>query len=263
VPVPPATRISSRHHAVVQRCRRLARRAEPGVVLLDGAHVIDEALNAGVAIECLITDERDPAIAAAAERAGVPIHVATAAVMEAISPVRTPSGVVAIAHWQPASLASALERAPALVVGLRGVQDPGNFGSAIRAADALGASAVLALEDSADPGGWKALRGAMGSTFHLPVATAGTADAIAHCRAHGLQVAATVAAAGRDAAATDLRAPTLVLLGSEGRGLPDDLVAEADVRVTIPMSPRVNSLNVAVTAALILYEARRQRAGAG
>ena len=248
---------------VVQRCRRLARRAEPGVVLLDGAHVIDEALNAGLPIECLITDERDPAIAASAERAGVPIHLATAAVMDAVSPVRTPSGVVAIARWQPASLASALERAPALVVGLLGVQDPGNLGSAIRAADALGASAVLALEDSADPGGWKALRGAMGSTFHLPVATAGTAEAIAHCRAHGLQVAATVAAAGRDAAATDLRAPTLILLGSEGRGLPDDLVAEADVRVTIPMSPRVNSLNVAVTAALILYEARRQRAGAG
>ena len=261
--MPPATRISSRHHAVVQRCRRLARRAEPGAVLLDGAHVIGEALNAGVPIECLITDERDPAIAAAAERAGVPIHVATPAVMDAISPVRTPSGVVAIARWQPASLASALERAPALVVGLRGVQDPGNLGSAIRAADALGASAVLALEDSADPGGWKALRGAMGSTFHLPVATAGTAEAIAHCRTHGLQVAATVAAAGRDAAATDLRGPTLVLLGSEGRGLPDDLVADADVRVTIPMSPRVNSLNVAVTAALILYEARRQRAGAG
>jgi TrmH family RNA methyltransferase len=140
------------------------------------------------------------------------------------------------------------------------VQDPGNLGSAIRAADALGATAVLALEDSADPGGWKALRGAMGSTFHLPVATADTGDVLAWCRAHGVQVAATVAASGRTADAVDLRAPTLVLLGSEGRGLPDDLVTQADVRVTIPMSPRVNSLNVAVTAALILYEARRQRA---
>ena len=258
--MPPATRISSRHHAVVQRCRRLARRAEPGVVLLDGAHVIEDAINAGVPIECLVTDDRDPAITAAAERAGVPVHVATAAIMDAISPVRTPSGVVAIARWQPVSLASAFERAPALVLGLRGVQDPGNLGSAIRAADALGATAVLALEDSADPGGWKALRGAMGSTFHLPVATADTAEVLAWCRAHGVQVAATVAASGRTVDAVDLRAPTLVLLGSEGRGLPDDLVTQADVRVTIPMSPRVNSLNVAVTAALILYEARRQRA---
>ena len=261
--MPPATRISSRHHAVVQRCRRLARRAEPGVVLLDGSHVIEDALHAGVPIECLITDDRDPAIAAAAGRAGVPVLVATTAVMDAISPVRTPSGVVAIARWQPVPLASAFERGPALVLGLRGVQDPGNLGSAIRAADALGATAVLALEDSADPGGWKALRGAMGSTFHLPVATADTADTLAFCRAHGVQVAATVAASGRAADAVDLRAATLVLLGSEGRGLPDDLVAQADVRVTIPMSPRVNSLNVAVTAALILYEARRQRAPAG
>jgi TrmH family RNA methyltransferase len=263
VPVPPATRISSRHHAVVQRCRRLARRAEPGAVLLDGAHVVGEALSAGVLIETLITDERDHAVASAAERAGVPIHVATAAVMDAISPVRTPSGVVAIARWQPAALASALEPAPALVLALRGVQDPGNLGSAIRAADALGATAVLALEETADPGGWKALRGAMGSTFHLPVATADTAAALAHCHARGVQVAATVAASGRDPAAVDLRTPTLVLLGSEGGGLPEDLVARADVRVTIPMSPRVNSLNVAVTAALILYEARRQRATAG
>ena len=230
------------------------------MVLLDGAHLIDEAIAAGVPVECLITDKRDDPVTATATRAGVPIFVATTGVMDAVSPVRTPSGVVAIARWEPASIELAFERAPALIVGLCGVQDPGNMGSAIRAADALGATAVLALDDSADPGGWKALRGAMGSTFHLPIATGRSADAIAECRRHGMQIAATAVSGGRDACHVDFRPATLLLLGSEGQGLAPDLVAEAGVRVTIPMGARVNSLNVAVTAGLLLYEARRQRA---
>ena len=229
-------------------------------MLLDGSHVIDEAISAGVPLECLITDERDEAITATAQRAGVPIAVATTAVMDAVSPVRTPSGVVAIARWAPVPFATAFEPAPALVIGLCGVQDPGNLGSAIRAADALGATAVLSLDDSADPGGWKALRGAMGSTFHLPIATGRSAEALAEGRRHGLQIVATAVSGGRDACHVDLRPPTLLLLGSEGQGLAADLASQADVRVTIPMKVRVNSLNVAVTAGLLLYEARRQRA---
>ncbi len=259
--MPPATRISSRHHAVVQRCRQLARHAEPGAILLDGEHVISEALAAGITIDWLLTDGRVPALVDTAARAGVPILRVTPSVLEAASPVRTPSGLVAIGRWQPAPVESTFEPAPALVMGLCALQDPGNLGSAIRAADALGATGVAALDDSADPAGWKALRGAMGSTFHLPVAAASSADMIPAARALGVQIVAAVADDGRDPMAIDLRPPTLVLLGREGPGLPPALVAQADARACIPMRPRANSLNVAVTCALMLYEARRQRTG--
>lgn len=260
--MPPATRVSSRHHTVVQRCRQLARHPEPGVVLLDGEHVIADAITSGIPLECLLTDGRFPELVETAERAGVPIVHVTHGVLDAASPVRTPSGLVAIGRWQPAAVAATFEPPPAMVIGLCGVQDPGNLGSAIRAADALGATGVAALDDSADPAGWKALRGAMGSTFHVPVAAASSDEMLATARARGVQIVGAVAEDGCDPATIDLRIPTLMLLGREGTGLSPTLLRQAGVRASIPMRPRANSLNVAVTCALMLYEARRQRTGA-
>ena len=141
------------------------------------------------------------------------------------------------------------------------MQDPGNAGSAIRAADALGATAVLALDGTADPRGWKILRGSMGSAFHLAVGRGAAADALAYARRRGLPIVATVAAGGTAIDRADLSKPALILVGSEGAGLPDEVVALADLRVTIPMRKTANSLNVAVTAAILLFEIRRQQSG--
>ena len=257
--VPSATRITSRQHAVVQRCRRIARRAEPDVVLLDGEHLVGEALDAAVRLELLLTDGRARALAARAQASGAVVYECSGSVLEAASPVQTPTGVVALAKWRPVSVDDALQGAEALVLGLCDVQDPGNVGSAIRSADALGATGVLILDGAAHPGGWKALRGSMGSTFRLPVGTGTLDEAIRAARKRGLQIAATVAAHGTAPQDSDLRAPTLVLLGNEGAGLNDSAVSQATMRLTIPMRGRVNSLNVAATAALLLYEARRQR----
>jgi TrmH family RNA methyltransferase len=147
------------------------------------------------------------------------------------------------------------------LLGLVGVQDPGNVGSAIRTADALGATGVICFDQSASPAGYKALRGAMGSTFRLPVASARLGEAVPDARRRGIRVAATVSRGGEPPTATALAGPVLILLGNEGTGLPDALVADADVRITVPMRPGVDSLNVAVTAALLLWEASdgRQR----
>lgn len=258
--VPQVPRITSRQHAVVTRCRRLASRrdAETGV-LLDGEHLVDEALSAGIPLDLLLTDGRAPALVSRAAHAGAVIYEGSGAVLEAASPARTPSGIVAIARWAPGGIATTLESPTALALGLIDVQDPGNVGAVIRAADALGATGVLALDGTADPAGWKALRGAMGSTFRVAVARGDAAAALAEARARGVRVAATVAGAGTALPTADLRGPLLVLLGNEGAGLPADLVSGADARMTIPMRPGVNSLNVAVTAALVLWEARRQR----
>jgi RNA methyltransferase, TrmH family len=252
--------VQSRQHPIVRRCRALARRRDAdGAVLLDGEHLLEEALVANVAVDLVLTSLPKSTAVERAGRQGIAVHHVTPAVLEAASPVRSPGGVVSIASWQPASVDATLTGPLPLVVGLVDVQDPGNVGSAIRSADALGATGVLALDASADPAGWKALRGAMGSTFHLPVGRGSSAAALDAARRLGLRVAATLAETGIPTDRTDLAGPILLLFGSEGAGLPDAIRAAADVRLTIPMRPGANSLNIAVTTALVLDEARRQR----
>ena len=257
--MPEFTRLTSRQHDIVKRFRLAAKRRTDDSVLLDGDHLLADAIEAGVKIDVAIVTSAHRALAVRARRAGATVYDATDAVIEAASPVRTPSGVVALAHWTPATIDRALGEAGALVVGLVNVQDPGNVGSAIRSADALGATGVVAIDGTAHPGGWKALRGAMGSTFRVPVAVAGINETLAAAVRYGLQVAASVARDGRPAHEADLSKPTLLLLGGEGAGLDPSLVGRADVRVTIPMRSNIDSLNVSATAALLLYEARRQR----
>lgn len=256
--MPAAARITSRQHAVVRRFRQAAH-GDTDLVLLDGEHLLAEALDAGIPIELVLTDGRSGALAGRARSAGATVHEAAATVLEAASPVRTPSGIVALARWQTASISDALDQSKGTCLGLVGVQDPGNAGSAIRAADALGAASVLALDGTADPRGWKILRGSMGSAFHLPIARGASADALAHARRRGMPIVATVATGGTAIDSTDLSKAALILVGSEGSGLPDEVVALADMRVTIPMRKTANSLNVAVTAAILLFEIRRQQ----
>ena len=228
-------------------------------MLLDGAHLVAAALDARVPIEAVVTDGRHRALAAAAERAGATLYEAGPRVFDAVSPVRSPAGVVAIARWAPAPAARLLAGAPMRLLGLLGVQDPGNVGSAIRTADALGASGVIGFDGSAHPAGVKALRGAMGSTFRLPVATGASADAVAEARRRDWRIYAAVADASTAIEDVNLAVPALVLLGSEGAGLPEGLRDAADTAIRVPMRAGVESLNVAVTAALIVAEARRQR----
>jgi TrmH family RNA methyltransferase len=262
-------RLPSRQHPVVRAFRDAAATSAPHV-LLDGAHLVREALAAGLPLAHLLVTAHfretaapfDAELIAAAMASGVTVHEAAPAVVSAASPVRTSSGIVALARWQPVPLAAAFASAPALVIALVDVQDPGNVGAVIRSADALGATAVLALDRTAHPGGWKALRGAMGSTFRLPVARASWTDALSAARAAGVRIVATGIGGGTRLDACDLTQPTVVLVGNEGAGLSPEAAAQADERATITMRAGVNSLNVAVTAAIVLYEARAQRRSA-
>jgi TrmH family RNA methyltransferase len=182
--------------------------------------------------------------------------------MAAMSPVRQPSGIVALAHARPASLDQALASAPQLVLLLDGIQDAGNVGGIIRAADGCGATGVITADGTADPFGWKALRGAMGSTFRMPIAVGHTAtSAVNELRRRGIRIVATVPRQGTPLPACQLSGPVAIALGREGAGLSDALVTAADARLTIPMRAPVESFNVAITAALILYEAAKQRNG--
>jgi TrmH family RNA methyltransferase len=260
--------ISSRHNPFVQQCRDLARRrgAGDGDVLLDGLHLLSDALAAKVPVTAAAASEAFWAspvgapLAGALASAGAILYTASPAVLEASSPVKAPSGIVAIARWQPADLRQVLDAQPALVVGAVHVQDPGNTGAIIRAAEASGATGVIVTAGSADPYGWKALRGSMGSAFRLPVASGAHTGAVCReARERGVRIVATSPAGGRGLHEVDLTGPVLILVGGEGAGLPEDVRSSADDVLSIPMRPPVESLNVAVAAGVMLYEAHRQR----
>ncbi|MDA1093064.1 MAG: RNA methyltransferase [Acidobacteria bacterium] len=259
--------ITSRHNPIVARFRRAARRSTPpdSATLLEGPRLIEEALAAGVGIELaavsdpLATDDRwSPLL----ERLGVATEVVRVStpVMAALSPVSTPSGLVAIATPTPARFESTVGGSQPLVLGLIGVQDPGNTGAVIRAAEAGGATGVVTVA-GADPYGWKALRGSMGSTLRFPVVRAHDPDQInADARARGLRLLAAVPHGGTPTSHTDLSSPCLIWLGGEGAGLSAPIRDSADELISVPMRAPVESLNIAVASALIIYEAARQRA---
>jgi TrmH family RNA methyltransferase len=153
-----------------------------------------------------------------------------------------------------------LARRPQRLLIVGAVQDPGNLGAIVRVGEACGASGVIPADGSADPFGWKAIRASMGSIFRLPVAARQPLEqAASQARTAGLRVIAAVPLGGTPLPECDLRGPIAFMLGGEGAGLADEVVAVADERLTIPMQPPVESLNVAVAAGLILYEAVRQR----
>jgi TrmH family RNA methyltransferase len=207
----------------------------------------------------------DDALQAADEaaRRGARVVAVSDTVLTAVSPVGQPSGIVTIARVPQHGLDDVLRAAPgraAMVLVLSGVQDAGNVGAILRAAEGGGATGVVCVEGTADPFGWKALRGAMGSTFRLPVAVRQPLAAVlSAARTAGLATVATVPRDGTPPNRCDLRQPVAVLLGAEGAGLDQDVAAGADVRLTIPMHGPVESLNVAISAALICFEAARQR----
>jgi TrmH family RNA methyltransferase len=262
--------ITSRQNPLVARFRDAARGESEGIMLLDGAHLVGDAAAAGIALliaavtPAALEDDDLQALVSALGGQGVEVTLVSAPVMDALSPVRSSSAIVALAE-RPAVPADAFYGGQApLIVVVVDVQDPGNIGAIVRVAEAAGGTGVVAAGASASPFSWKGLRGSMGSALRLPIVTGVTADeALDTARRHGCRIVAAVPRDGRPIFEADLSGPIAILIGGEGQGLPAPLVDAADERVTIPMQPPVESLNAAVTAALLLYEARRQRSAIG
>jgi TrmH family RNA methyltransferase len=286
-------RITSRQNALVKRFRDLARasraavpvgRAEhhsqgghSGEILLDGLHLVQEALACDVPIEIAAFSDRQAGnevtplsqLSKDVRKHGGAVVLVTDQVLAAMSPVQHPSGVVAIARVRAtevrAVFAAAAAPGPHLPIALvlAGLQDPGNVGGIVRTAAAFAAAGIVAVEGTANPFNWKALRGAMGGTFRLPIAARGSlSDVIASAAHEHVRVAAAVPRGGTPLPAVDFSTPVAFILGNEGGGVSDAAVAAAHATVTIPMPAAVESLNVTIAAALILYEASRQRGAA-
>jgi TrmH family RNA methyltransferase len=276
--------ISSRQNALVRAYRELAQSPDPAGarLLLDGAHLVREAHAAALSFESVVVaasrmdrdgaDRRDGAAAAgptaneeasianALWEAGVDVAVATDQVFAALSPVQTPSGIVAIAHHHATTSDAILQQARLFALVAVDVQDPGNLGSLMRVAEAGGVTGIIVAGESANPFSWKAMRGSMGSALRLPVARTLSVEAVMQdIRRTNTKAIAAVPRGGWDPDAVDWAGRIALLLGGEGPGLSADVVAGADERVTVPMEAPVESLNVAASAAIIIYAARRAR----
>jgi RNA methyltransferase, TrmH family len=256
-------------HSSVKRYRELARNPPKNglerELLLDGPHLLFEARASGLQVESAAFEHNaldDPLIRGLAEQLvadGADVFIVSRKTLESMSPVRSPAGAVGIARRPLPSLDAALASVNPLVVVAHDVQDPGNVGGIMRTAEAAGATAFLTTASTADPLGWKALRGSMGSALRLPIARGEVAEIFTALHTAHIAILALVPRGGQPLFETDLRKPTALILGSEGAGLPEDLLRQADHRLTIPMREPVESLNVGIAAALVLYEAYRQR----
>ena len=261
--------ISSRQHPIVRSFRELARTSDPtGTrVLLDGAHVVRDAAAAGLELEAVAiaasrsSSTEEALLARTLHARGARVLTVNDQTFAAMSPVRTPSGVIAIGRRRPVEADEICRGRGQLVLVAVDVQDPGNLGALVRAAEAGGVSGVIACGESANPFSWKAIRGSMSSVLRVPVAAGLTADdALRLARQHERRIVAAVPREGADPDAVNWRGRVALVLGGEGAGLSAQVLAQADQLVTIPMDPPVESLNLAVAGAILVYAARRQRA---
>ncbi|MCD1259909.1 RNA methyltransferase [Paenibacillus athensensis] len=240
-------------------------REKLGQYLIEGYHLVEEALRAGAPVRTIAyAVERgrpEGLLAAAAAMDGLAVEwvAVSAAVLAKCSDTQTPQGVFAIVDKRETSLSELLALPPSLAIVLDGVQDPGNLGTIIRSADAVGAGAVILGRGTVDVLNPKALRSTMGSVFHLPIVEADLAALLPQARERGVRVVTTSLAAQRSCYEADLTAATWLLLGNEAKGVSDAVAALADERVIIPMQGQAESLNVAMAATVLLFEAARQR----
>jgi TrmH family RNA methyltransferase len=234
--------------------------------VVEGLKLVAAALDSEVEVEALFCEvdagEACEQVVEGAIEAGVAVHRLGVGSLARIADTVTPQPLVAVARTTAVGIEAAV--GADLVLVLVDVGDPGNAGTLLRTADSAGAGAVVLLGDSVDPFNPKSVRASAGAVFTLPIVVGhDVAEAVTALRRAGHRCLALSARGGRSYDDVDLTAMTAILLGSEAHGLPEAVVGMADEQVTIPMSGRTESLNVAMAGTIICFEARRQRRRAG
>ena len=270
-------------------------------IAVEGPKLVEEALRAGLELDALLVSESAEKhlerifLAARETEEGIArsrILRTTDKLFAGVAGTETPQGVAALFRQRDWAFEDVLHGAalpdgslpgaPALVVVLAGVQDPGNVGTIVRSAEAFEASGLIAARGSADPWSPKAVRASAGSALRLPLLRGiGAAVALAQLRVAGLRLYAAVSAGktapshtapqderahgatGAGSLGANLSEPCAILIGSEGQGLPPEVRRAADALLSVPISEGVDSLNAAIAASVLLYEAARQRRSAG
>jgi len=248
--------------------RRRRSREQSGVTLVDGRAEIELALAAGVRPRALYycrplaTAESLPLADQVAALGAEVVHLSRP-VFEKVSYREGPDGWLAVVPAIETELASLQLSPRPLVLICAGLEKPGNLGAILRSADAAAVAAVIAADPVTDWGNPNVVRASKGTVFSVPVASATTAEVLDWAAEHGLQIVAATPDATKLVTETDLTGPTAIAVGAEQAGLPPEWLDSASVRVRIPMFGKADSLNVSTSAAIITYEAVRQRLQAG
>lgn len=262
--------LSERNLRVVSAVKLLrgAERRKSGRFLVEGENSVAEVIGASTVHDVFYTEDaatRYGSLLDRIEAAGVRASLVSDRTARALGDTVTPPGIVAVADQVDVALDAVVRSGVQLLAVPVGIGEPGNAGTVIRVADAVGADGVVLAGDSVDPHNGKAVRASAGSLFHVPLARErDTGEVLDGLHAAGISVLATAADGEVDLDDADeiLARPTAWLFGSEAHGLAPDVAARADHRVRIPIHGRAESLNLAAAAAICLYSsARVQRRG--
>ncbi len=273
------TVITSRRHSLVKELAEIRDDRDSPLMFMEGPRLVQEVLYSNIAVEILVwtpAAESEEVFKPAESKAKRRLQVSES-VFKSISDVDNSQGILAIARCPEWSWRDFLSRAPAPIVILDGVQDPGNVATIVRTAEATGAAGIVTTPGTAHLFSPKALRGAMGSTLRLPcLEHLPIRDVVKELRKNSLLlVAATMAVKTKSKSLSrsqrleelpvlytqiNWKMAAAVLFGQEGKGISEDWGSAIHQSIFIPMQPPVESLNVAVAAAIILYESFRRRA---
>ena len=236
---------------------------EPGLAGIEGPNLLEEAVRAGLRIACVFA-------AVGAERLLDTLNLPPATevvlmakdLLDSALTTEAPQPIAALVEppdWTWAHILGKQGQTSPLVLVLAELQDPGNLGTILRSAEAFGADGVVCLPGTVSAWNPKAVRASAGSVFRLPVLAVNEEQALEHLHSAGLKVWTTTVHGAEPADIVGLAGPVALLIGNEGNGVPVDLAAKADGAITIPCPGPVESLNAAVAASVLLYEASRQR----
>ncbi len=265
-------KITSRDNSLLRRARAVRDGKIEESIFVEGLRLCEEALSSGLKIEAVIHSEeivrKERAGRVIAELGSLCDAVASVSekLLDSISYTKTPQGIVLLAALPPSDEATFKSRQPASpqLVIIHGINNPVNVGAILRTAEAAGVTGAIATANTSDPFSPKALRGAMGSAFRLPIWTGPDySDVIAWCAERSIRTIAASANSPRLFTEVDWRGPSALVVGPESSGLSADEIAAATEAVRIPMQGSVESLNVAVATGVLLYEASRQRGRQG
>jgi TrmH family RNA methyltransferase len=259
-------RIEGRHNALVKELRQAFSRAEltsDGYCAIEGFRILEEAVRSGLRFRAVFFSESAvPRAEKLLSQLGAQVETLLLAdkLFSSAVPSDAPQGVAALARWKELSREDVLAKSPAgPILVIAGVQDPGNLGTILRSAEAFGAGGVLLGEGTVSPYNPKVVRASAGSVFRVPLARARLSESLNEMKDHGLRLVGTASHKGTPLDQAKMAGPLAIFVGSEGSGLPRDLIKEMNDVVAIPQVPQVESLNVGVAASIVLYEVMRQK----
>jgi RNA methyltransferase, TrmH family len=259
-------RIEGRHNALVKELRKAFASGETtpdGYTAIEGVRILEEALRSGLRLQTVFFSNSGknraqrliPQISNHVETLLLPDKL-----FASVVPSETPQGVAGLVRVKEFSLADIVARKDAgpLVV-IAGLQDPGNLGTIFRSAEAFGAGGIVLGEGTVHYLNPKVVRASAGSVFRLPVAVSKLSETIQTMRQNNVRMLATSSHRGIPLRDASLISPLAIFIGSEGAGVPRELVRDMDEFIAIPHSPQVESLNAGVAASIVLYEVTRQK----